>query len=159
MAWQWWWWYHKYITHTACSNSIPITRTFIFIHTDRILTSEGRSGKALGSAAAVCQIICRVSSSILIPLQTWDISSKINALTVSVSLFLHARSWARSSGPSWRWCARACRCRRTTTEAAWSCRPRPPCWAGWRPPPRGGRSTWRRSLIVSRVFKKHATLV
>ena len=129
------------------------------IHTDRILTSEGRSGKALGSAAAVCQIICRVSSSILIPLQTWDISSKINALTVSVSLFLHARSWARSSGPSWRWCARACRCRRTTTEAAWSCRPRPPCWAGWRPPPRGGRSTWRRSLIVSRVFKKHATLV
>ena len=45
----------------------------VFIHTDRILTSEGRSGKALGSVAAVCQINCRVSSSILILLQTGDI--------------------------------------------------------------------------------------
>ena len=46
----------------------------VFIHTDRrILTSEGRSGKASGSAAAVWQIICWVSSSILILLQTGDI--------------------------------------------------------------------------------------
>ena len=45
----------------------------VFIHKDRILTSEGRSGKASGSAATVWQIICRVSSSILILLQTGDI--------------------------------------------------------------------------------------
>ena len=46
----------------------------VFIHTDRrILTSEGRSGKASGSAAAVCQIMCWVSSFILTLLQTGDI--------------------------------------------------------------------------------------
>ena len=64
----------------------------VFIHTDRrILTSEGRSGKASGSAAAVCQIMC------------W------------VSLFL--REVGRGIAErSWRRCARECRCRRTTTE-------------------------------------------